>query len=167
MIVFQENGATGSFSPEDLTRNPPLQEKLLGFYLLAILIVLLVRAIQLIRCLWALRKNGPAAQERWDKVWTLGNLRARSLMRLAVLTFLLCVLEMSLSFTNVLWVVGTQKVAHTWWLLVEVAENLGAFNAGMVVCIVLYACGSFFESRLERRRLAVNTAHVPSQAPRD
>ena len=63
MILFQENGDTVSFSPEDLTRNPPLQEKLLGFYLLAILIVLLVRAIQLIRCLWALRKNGPAAQE--------------------------------------------------------------------------------------------------------
>jgi len=167
MILFQDSGETVTFSPESLTRNPPWQEKLLGLYLFAMLVFLLVRVIQLIWCLLALRKIEPVAQNHWDKTWTLGKLRARSLMRLAILTFLLCVLEMSLSFTNVLWVVGTQKVAHTWWLLVEVAENLGAFNAGMVVCIVLYACGSFFESRLERRRLAVNTAHVPSQAPRD
>jgi hypothetical protein len=167
MILFQESGDTVSFSPESLTRNPPWQEKLLGFYLLAILIVLLVRVIQLIRCLWALRKNGPAAQDGWENIWTLGKLRARSLMRLAILTFFLCILEMSGSFANDLWAVGTQKVAHSWWLLVEVAEDIGAFNAGIVVCIVLYACGFFFESRLERRKLAVQTAPVPSRAPTD
>jgi len=103
MILFQESGDTVSFSPESLTRNPPWQEKLLGFYLLAILIVLLVRVIQLIRCLWALRKNGPAAQDGWENIWTLGKLRARSLMRLAILTFFLCILEMSGSFANDLW----------------------------------------------------------------
>jgi hypothetical protein len=167
MILFQENGDAVGFSPEYITRNPPWQEKLLGFYLLAILIVLFVRAIQLTRCLWALRKNGPAAQDGWDKVWTLGKLRTRSLMRLAVLTFFLCILEMSLSLTNDAWAVGTQKVVHTSWLLVEVAEDIRVFNAGMVVCVVRYACGFFFESRLDRRRLAVNTAHVPSQAPTD
>ena len=161
MILFQETGDTVSFSPEDFTRNPPWQEKLFAVYLLAILIVLVVRAIQLIRCLWVLRKNGPAAQDGWEQVWTLGRLRARSLMRLAILTFFLCILEVSASFTDELWAVGTQKVAHTWWLLVEVAEGLGAFNAGMVVCVLLYVCGFFFESRLERRRLAVKTDRVP------
>ncbi len=161
MILFQENEDAVGFSPENLTRNPPWRERLLALYLLAILIVLLVRAIQLIRCLWALRKNGPSAQEGWDRIWTLGKLRARSLMRLAVLTFFLCMLEMSLSFTNELWAVGTQKAAPTRWLLVEIAEGLGAFNFGMVVCVVLYASGFFFESRLERRRLAVNNSHTP------
>jgi hypothetical protein len=158
MILFQENGDTVTFSPESLTRDPPWQEKLLGFYLLAMIIVLLVRVIQLIRCLWALHKNGPAAQDGWDQLWTLGRLRARSLMRLAILTFFVCILEMSLSFADELWAVGTQKVAHTWWLLVAVAEGLSAFNAGMVVCVVLYACGFFFESRLERRKLAFDRA---------
>jgi len=160
MILFQENGDTVGFSPENLTRNPPLQEKLLAFYLLAILIALLIRSIQLIRCLQALRRSGSAVQDGWDKVWTLGKLRARSLMRLAVLTSFLCILEMSLTFANDLWAVGTQKVVHTTWLLVEVAEDIRAFNAGMVVCVALYACGFFFESRLERRRLALDRAPV-------
>ena len=165
MILFQENGDTVSFSPEDFTRNPPWQEKLLAFYLLAILIVLLVRVIQLIRCLWALHKDGSAVHDGRHRIWTLGKLRARSLLRLAILTFFLCVLEASSNFTNELWAIGTQKVAHTWWLLVAVAEGLGAFNAGMVVCALLYACGFFFESRLERHQLAVNSTHVPSQRP--
>jgi hypothetical protein len=164
MILFQENGDTVTFSPGSLTRNPPWQEKLLGLYLFAILIVLLVRVVQLTRCLWALRKNELAAKDGWDKAWTLGKLRARSLMRLAVLTFFLCTLEMSLSLTNQLWAVGTRNVAYSWWTLVGVAEELGAFNAGMVVCVSLYACGFFFESRLERRRLAVDNASAPPQA---
>jgi hypothetical protein len=37
----------------------------------------------------------------------------------------------------------------------------------MVVCVVLYACGFFFESRLERRKLAVNSAPVPSRPATD
>lgn len=167
MILIQENGDTVSYSPESLTRNPPWQEKLLGLYILAILIVLLIRAIQLIRCLWELRDDGPAAQDGWKKTWTLGKLRARSLMRLAILTFFLCILEMSLSFTNDLWAVGTQKVAQLRWLLVGVAEDTGAFNAGLVLCVVLYACGFFFESRLERRNLAVHIAPVPSRESKD
>jgi hypothetical protein len=167
MILFQEDGQAVGFSPKYITRNPPLQEKLLGLYLFAILIVLLVRAIQLTRCVWALRKKGRAAQNGWDKVWTLGKLRARSLMRLAVLTFFLCILETSLTFANDFWAVGTQKVVHTSWILVEVSEDIRAFNTGMAVCVALYICGIFFESWLDRRRLAVNTAHVPSQAPTD
>lgn len=156
MIVFQENGETVTFSPEDLTRNPPWPEKLLGFYFLAILIVLLVRLVQIIRCLWTLRKLGSAAQDEREKAWALGSLRARSLRRLAVLTFFLCGLEISLVLTNDLWVVGTEKVAHSWWLLVNFAQDLTAFNFGMVVCSLLYACGFFFESRLERRKLATD-----------
>jgi hypothetical protein len=146
-------------------RNPPWQERLLALYLLAILIVLLVRAIQLVLCLRALHKKGPAAKDGWDMIWTLGKLRACSLMRLATLTFFLCILEMSIGVTNDLWAVGTQKVAHSWWLLVEVAEGLAAFNVGMVTCVLLYACGFFFESRLERRKLALQTASVPSRTP--
>jgi hypothetical protein len=167
MILFQDNGQTVTFSPEGFPRNPPWPEKLLGFYILAILIVLLVRIIQLIRCLLASRKIGPAALDGWDRVWTLGKLRARSLRRLAILTLFVCILEISLSFTNGLWEVGTQKVAHSWWLLVSVAEDLGAFNVGMAICIVLYAFGFFFESRLERRRLAISTAQAPSRTLTD
>jgi len=167
MILFQDSGETVTFSPESLTRNPPWQEKLLGLYLFAMLVFLLVRVIQLIWCLLALRKIEPVAQNHWDKTWTLGKLRARSLMRLAILTFFLCVLQISLSFTNDLWAVGTQKVAHSWCLLVEVAEGLAPFNLGMVVCVLLYSCGLYFESRLERRKLSLNAARVSSQAPTD
>ncbi len=167
MILFQDSGETVTFSPGSFTRNPSWPEKLLVLYLLAILIFLLVRVIQLIWCLRSLRKREPVAQDGWDKVWCLGKLRSRSLMRLAFLTLLVCVLEISLTVTDGLWAIGTQKGAHSWWLLVEVAEDLGPFNAGMAICIVLYAFGFFFESRLERRRLAISTAQVPSRTLTD
>jgi hypothetical protein len=161
MILFQENSDTVTFSPNGLIGDPPTHQKLFTFYLLAVLIFLLVRIIQLIRCLWALRRSQPAAQKVWEKAWALGKLRTCSLMRLAFLTFFLCVLEVSLTLTNTLSLVGTGRTAHSWWLLDGVAQNLAAFDFGIIVSAALYAFGFFFESRLERRKLAFNATHVP------
>ena len=82
------------------------------------------------------------------------------------MTCFLCVLEVSFAFTNDLWAVGTQKVAHSWWILVSVAEDLGAFNFGMVVCVALYSVGFFFESWLDRRKLAIDAAPSPPETPK-
>jgi hypothetical protein len=77
---------------------------------------------------------------------------------MAVLTFFLCVLDLSLTLTNVLSEVGNGRTAHSWFILDGFAQELAPYNAGMIVCIALYACGFFFESRLGRRKLALDRA---------
>jgi hypothetical protein len=51
--------------------------------------------------------------------------------------------------------------------MIYLGQKTLQIGAGILIAAVLYACGFFFESRLERRKLAVNTAPVPSQTLTD
>ena len=155
MILLQEE-QTIQFSPMYVDSSPYWYEELFALYLFLAAIFWVVRAIKLIialRKLHAIEEAVTAPRNEFHAYWDQSMVRARYLSKLAVLTFFLSVFVASMSLANALLGMVNEKTPIVSFVLIRFGEKLAPFNLGMVVCILLYASGLFFESRLNRRRM--------------
>jgi hypothetical protein len=157
---------TVTFQPTYVDGSPYWIEKLFALFLLAILVVLLVRAI---RCTYFLLKIRSIEKsqtnafelmrEQWQQCWW----NAHSLTKFAVLTFFLSFFTLSMSLVDAFMGLATEKQFNSLFVFGRLSEKLTTFNAGLVVCILLYATGFYFESRLNRRKMKFEAGHSAAE----
>ncbi|HWA96145.1 MAG TPA: hypothetical protein VG844_16210 [Terracidiphilus sp.] len=136
---------------------PPLYERLFVLGLLILVIFALVRDSQLVFRLRKLRKFErcqPLEMEAWRELWGQSLLRCQLVSKLGILAFFVSLFVISVSMTEVFSDFGHQKVTGVGALLFGLSQKLPEFSFGMLVCSLLYGSGMFFESRLNRRKLA-------------
>ena len=155
-----------TFTPMYVDGSPYWAEKLFALYLLAILVLLLIRAM---RCMYLMRKIRLIEKSRSSAFELLGELwqrcwwNAHSLTKFAVLTFFLSFLTLSMSLVDAFMGLATEKQFYAPFLFERLSEKLTTFNAGLVVCILLYATGFCFESRLNRRKMKFEAGHIAAE----
>ena len=161
LMLLQEE-QTVTFEPMSICYSRPTwYEKLFVLYLIAILIFLLVRLIRCAICLHRLRKlerSQVSSAELFGTLWQQCWWNARSSTKFSFLTLLLSLITLSMSLTNEFLNLATAKQLTAAPVLSRLADKLTSFSAGLVVCILLYACGFFFESRLNRHKLRFDAA---------
>jgi hypothetical protein len=169
MIFFQEE-QTVSFDPIAVDWPVPWYETLYALYIFVVVVVLLARTVQIIlelRRLRKLEKAGEGGARKWLQTLAVANLQARGLRRLAVLTFFLSCFEFTLHVNEASQELATMKASSPKWPLIYLGQKAEVVGFGILIGSFLYAVGFFFESRLERRMLSVNTAYVPLNTPTD
>jgi hypothetical protein len=170
MTLLQEDAQSVGFDPMYVDGPQPWHAKLFGLYIVAVVILLAVRLVQIIlnlRKLRKLEKAGGGGAESWQQIWGLTRLQARGLEKFAVLTFFLTGFEVATQVSDAFSYFATTKLPFPKWPFISLSRQIPADGAAILTCALLYVCGFFFESPLERRRLAVNTAPVLSQAATD
>ena len=155
---MQEEGAVG-WDPVSEYRLP-WEGKLLVLYLVAVLVVLLVRSIQILHQVRTLRLAG----DRFLYVWEMCMARVASMKRLALLTLL--VSSLTAVALSVRFLARIQQIHAAWSGAVAggISEILAFFELGLFVCAALYAVSTFYEGMLARRRVSWN--YSSSQARR-
>ena len=161
MILFQEEGQTVTFEPTFVDGPRSWHERLLALYILCILIFLLIRIAQLYLTSRTLQKTMKIPEDGandWRHLWEQSKTQAHSLSKVAFLTLILCLWEVSMSLTDILMEFGTRKASFSNWAFIDFAQRLTPVSAGLLISSALYACGFFFESRLGRHKLAHDRA---------
>lgn len=166
--MWIQDEQTVTFQPMFVDGKPYWMEKLFVLYLLFILLLLLDRAVRLLFNLRALRKVIGSEQVEvlvWSEVWTKSWQYAHSLTKFAILTFFMSVLTLSMSLGDEFIGLATAKHYFAPFVFERLAYKLTTFNVGLVVCILLYGFGFFFESRLHRRKLAFERVRNKPASP--
>lgn len=133
----------------------PWYERLFVLYLLVMLFVLLTRRVGLVVSLRRLRRierNDPSPSASAHVLWGSASLRTRSLSKLSLLTFFLSLLIISMEAFDAFHGIRAQKTTVMAWRVADSSDKLPVFTFGMLVCVILYTVGWFFESRLNRRK---------------
>jgi hypothetical protein len=167
MILFQEDEQTVSFDPICVDGPVPWYENLYALYILVVVIVLLVRVVQIVWKLRKMRKLEKAGEDRtdnWRQIWGLAKLQAHGLEKLAVLTFFFSCFEFAMQVHHAFGSIVAGRTPFPKWPFIFLAQQTPAYGAVALICASLYACGFFFESHLERRKLAIIAGSTP-QSP--
>ncbi len=144
-----------NFTPMSVGYRVPWFTRLFILYLLVVFVVMVVRVIL---AAWNLRKlrrleaSSAPDPERFHKVWQASRMRADSLKRIAVLSILLAVADLSLALVDILQGVSTEKASNPAWLAGNVADALLPFAMAMLVCAILYTSSALLERGLMRRK---------------
>ncbi len=168
MILLQETKQTLTFQPMFVDGSPPWYERLFVLYLLVMLIVLLVRGVRLaagLRKLRKIEKNDPKASALAHDLWNSASFRARSLSKFSLLTFFLSLLIISMEGFDAFHGIRVQMTTVMARRVADFADKLPGFSFGMLVCVILYAFGWFFESRLNHRKAGLE--HLRDASPTD
>jgi hypothetical protein len=161
MIYLQEDPQTVTFDPMYVDGPVPWHARLFALYIIAIVILMIVRLGQIIlnvRELRRLEKAHGDGAESWQQVWGLAKLQAQGLEKFAVLTFFLTGFEFSTQVGDAFSGFATAKLPFPKWPFISISRQTPADGAAILICALLYAFGFFFESRLERRKLALDRA---------
>jgi hypothetical protein len=148
-IVMQED-QTVAFQPI-YEGYLPWYSKLFLIYLFVVLAVILVRIVKFVWNLLRLRKLQRAEGHDSSQIhllWTKCYAKAHSLRGLAILTFLLSLLDFSWWTSDILRTVRTAKTPGLAYILQAVADALAPFSIGILFCVVLYVCAVFGEQIL-------------------
>jgi len=124
-------------------------------YMLFVLILLLIRAAQIgsaLRKLRKLQKSTDGVSVTADAHWTSCVFKIQSLKSFAKLTFLLSILTFTLNLSKILLGLQAQRTVRFAFILPLIGGLLSPFTAGLILCILLFACAMLAESALERRR---------------
>jgi hypothetical protein len=87
-------------------------------------------------------------------LWQIYLLRAKSIIRLAALTFMVSVCVFLMRSIENFSYFGTQKISSFTMISGSIVENLTVLELGTVVLIILYGQYSILESALRRRQAA-------------
>ena len=157
---------TVTFSPMGLIGNPSWHEKLLAFYMLAMIILLAVRIVRFawnLRQLYKLLKEDAHQSGTYLLLWAECLAKASSLKNFAVLTFLLSAVEVIWSTSDI-----SSNFAlglFTGWkgYLMAISAALIDFKAGLIICTALFVSAMLMQHLLNRRKPESETkASVPS-----
>jgi hypothetical protein len=127
-------------------------------FVIYLALVLLVSAFRAINLLWRIRwlqktqKGIPNQVAASISSWESRYAKVASIKNLSMLTFLLCVLFLAWSTTQVLLGIAVQKVTGSAFLAGAMVEVLTTFSLGIFVCAVLYAVAMFCEGALARQK---------------
>lgn len=146
---------TVSFEPMDAGYFPWFA-KLFALYLLLVLLIILVRGARMIWVLWKLRK-GPAQRtgESSQAFWMRIRSSAAGFRRLSHLTLLLNSAVLAGSLAETSRSLSFAKTPSIVFWVRRLADPLGTFTMGLLVCAVLYLCGMVFETAILRRQCRV------------
>ena len=155
MIVIKDE-QTVTFQPIAVDGPQPWYERLFVLYLLAVLVVFLVRAIRLVVNLYKLRRAQKQALPApvSEALWMNCHAKVYSFKELCTLTFLISLFVSAWSLADVLFSAGTAKALNSAFLMADAAHGLISLNTGLIVCIVLYGGAMFFGSLLRRQKVA-------------
>jgi len=134
------------------------------FYLLFVLVLFLVRAIQICIVLRKLKKlqsrpDGPLIKP--DSLGSDCHLKTVSLKNFATLTFLLSLLDFTWSAADILIALRTQKSVNVAFTLARLGDALAPLSLGLIVCTLLYLGSVLSESALNRRLSAFRADAEP------
>lgn len=155
--MIQEAEQTVAFDPSYIWKNPPWHEKLFTWYVLAMLVLLLIRCVQLSVGLQRLR-SGQVTASNWHEIWTVCKMRTQSLSKFAVLTFFISVHTGTISISDFASYFALQRIPDPTLFYLGVSDSMKLFSLGVAACVLLYASGFFFESRLNRHKLRFDAA---------
>jgi len=121
--------------------------------------------------MWDLRKHRKS-QERGLPVnlssqsfWKICNAKVRSIRNISHLTFLLAVLVLACSVTDVLEASYTHKTSGLVAVAAGIADALVTFSFGIVACTVLFSCAMFLDCLVSRRWLMLDQKSSRSPIP--
>lgn len=151
-----DQGQTVSFQPVGMDVHYPWYVNLFVIYLFCMLVMTLVRAGTLMWTLRKLRKvqepnvlSAADAQSFWETSYS----NIRSIRSFSHLTFLLAVLVLGWTVTNILACVSMEKVSSFSNVAGRLAEALIPFLMGIILCVGLFGSAMFLESRVRYGRL--------------
>jgi hypothetical protein len=137
-----------------IDRVQPWHERLFALYLLAVIFIALYRAARLAIELWITRAK--AAQSIPVAELIIRNDRAIHLTRMfkniSLFTFLIALIEPSLSGIDACQQIATQKTVGFHAVAGALAESLASFCAGVIVCTFSFSLALIFENLLNHRR---------------
>ena len=155
MIVIKDE-QTVTFQPGYMYGPTPWYERLFVLYLLAVLVIFLIRVTGLAVNLYKLRKARKQALQApvSEALWMDCHAKVYSFKELCTLTLLISFFVSAWHTADVLFSVGTAKALNTAFVMADAAHGLIVFNSGLIVCIVLYGGAMFFGGVVRRSKAA-------------
>ena len=156
---MQEDTQIG-WDPISINYHLPWGSRLFILYLLAVVIVSVVKSISVLRTLWfskrgSLGQSGP--EEEFVQAWESCSNRVQSMKRWIFVTLFWTVLVALMLLRNNFVIVAEQKRIWPGAFYGFTAEMLAIVALGILVCAVLYTACVFYEGALERRKESWNS----------
>jgi len=153
-----QEGQTVSFAPMYVDGPLPWFTKLFAFYLLIVVVLFFIRVVKLVANLRKLREpqeHRVIASRADDVLWVRYHAGVQSLKELAVLTFLLSLLDLAWYTADVFLSVRTAKTVSSAYVLVATCRGLDDFAIGLAFCVVLYLAALLFQIALRHRNTRI------------
>jgi len=136
----------------------PLFTRLFVLYLFCVGVLLLVRVVQIVLMMRKARKAQVSADKigvSYELLYDKIRSKAHSLRGFAVLTFLLSMLDLTWSASDILLGLRTMKAANYTFVLARMGDSLVPVSFGLIICVALYLSDMVCESALKGRQLAL------------
>ena len=157
---------TVSFEPMYVDGPMPWHQRLFVWYVWLVAVLIVFRLVKFGIRLHRLKKLSKADGKDcigFSVLWADSYEMAGSMKNFAVLTFLLSILEFSWSAIDNFSSLQMQKTSHWQPIVMRLTDALGAFMAGLIICIALFASSMLMQYLLKRRKPeSATTASVPS-----
>jgi hypothetical protein len=147
---------TVTFQPMYVDSAQPWFTNLFILYLLIVFVVLIARAVQIaitMRKLRKVRASGSTSPSNTDELFFYIAQKAQSLRRFATLTFLLALLDLTWSTSDILLGLRTMKSTNYSFVAARMGAALVPFAMGLIACIALNVTAMVSDSAVRRRQL--------------